>query len=60
MGMKYNYWIKHCCVSSIVKEQAAWMKSSFGNRGTRWTHKSGVFLFKNEEDRNWFLMRWSK
>ena len=55
----YNYYITNAGVSaSIIKEQAAWLKSTFGQRGECWTHKNGVFWFMNESDRNWFILRW--
>lgn len=56
----YNHHIKTNGLSSLlIKEQAAWLKSSFGNRGERWTHFNGVFWFKNDADKNWFILRWS-
>ena len=56
----YNHHIKtYGLSSSLIKEQAAWLKSSFGNRGERWAHFNGVFWFKNDADKNWFILRWS-
>lgn len=39
-----------------------WCKKTFGENLTdrRWYIRgSTTYLFKNEEDRNWFLLRWS-
>ena len=38
----------------------AWITEQYGEPGDRWIWDTyRTFRFKNEEDRNWFILRWS-
>lgn len=51
----YGYYFMHSVESQEIYD---WCNNSFTD--DRWYMRgSGTYLFKNEEDRNWFLLRWS-
>ena len=55
----YGYFSKHNVENDEIVE---WCKTTFNDEliTNRWySLSSGTYLFKNEEDRNWFLLRWS-
>lgn len=50
----------------MYDEQHTWCVETFGERGDfsssdicRWYHNGSVFYFLNEEDCNWFILRWA-
>lgn len=50
--------------AGIRKEMYEWCEQQFGPSDShvprRWfRHFTGKFYFKNDEDMNWFLLRWS-
>ena len=49
--------------ASLKTEVADWLKDNFGLQGTDWdftfTDGDYVLLFKSEEKKTWFLIRWS-
>lgn len=62
MVMKYS--VDLPITSSYHKdynEALTWTIANFGEPGynNRWTHLSYTFHFKYEEDRNWFILRWT-
>ena len=40
-------------------DMVEWIHDIFGDYGDRWVIKWDGWGFKYEEDRNWFLLRWS-
>lgn len=40
-------------------EIVQWLHDTFGDNGDHWVLKWDGWGFKYEEDRNWFLLRWS-
>ena len=55
----YGYFSKHNVESDEIRE---WCVETFGKEFVeeRWYMRgASTYLFKTEEDRNWFLLRWS-
>jgi hypothetical protein len=41
------------------QEMQEWCIKTYGKDHTRWVNIDRTFVFHNEEDRNWFILRWS-
>lgn len=51
----------HSCVRVKLYniEMKEWCVNTFGDDNARWTKIGNLIIFTNEEDRNWFILRWS-
>ena len=66
-GIEHPYWVEPIASPSAIfnytkfdeihKEQTDWCLKSFSDND--WVASSYKFYFRNEKDRDWFVLRWS-
>jgi hypothetical protein len=58
--MKYFYGWYECIPTTTTFDDLEWCELHFGPPGKHWMYQraANTLYFKNEKDRNWFILKW--
>jgi hypothetical protein len=57
-GLPYYVILNSLMPSEQKNRYPSWCNETFHHDDWLWLQRTNTFIFKNESDRNWFLLRW--